>query len=150
MRIYLDNCCYNRPFDDRSLLSVRMEAEAKLLIQEDIRLGRHELIWSYMNEYENDASPYDERREAVLMWRQFAAIIIRPRAAILENARRFQACNLKSKDALHISCSIAAGCSHFLTTDLRLLRKASLFSDVRLINPIDFIRELEAEYDTYH
>ena len=32
MRVYLDNCCYNRPFDDQTQVKVRMETEAKLLI----------------------------------------------------------------------------------------------------------------------
>jgi hypothetical protein len=30
MKIYLDNCCFNRPFDDQSHLRIRLEAEAKL------------------------------------------------------------------------------------------------------------------------
>ena len=27
MRVYLDMCCYNRPYDDQSQLKVAMEAE---------------------------------------------------------------------------------------------------------------------------
>ena len=37
MKIYLDACCLNRPFDDQSQDRVRLEAEAILLI-----LGRLE------------------------------------------------------------------------------------------------------------
>jgi len=37
MWIYLDNCCYNRPFDDQSQLRVRLEAEAKLKKLSDIQ-----------------------------------------------------------------------------------------------------------------
>jgi hypothetical protein len=37
MRIYLDNCCFNRPFDDQSQTRVRLEAEAKLEIQRRIK-----------------------------------------------------------------------------------------------------------------
>jgi len=44
-RVYLDNCAYNRPFDDKEQLSIRMEAEAKLKIQSDIRGGVYELAW---------------------------------------------------------------------------------------------------------
>lgn len=33
MRVYLDMCCYNRPYDDQSQLKVAMEAESKLHIQ---------------------------------------------------------------------------------------------------------------------
>jgi hypothetical protein len=37
MRVYLDNCCFNRPFDDQSQARVRLEAEAKLEIQQRIK-----------------------------------------------------------------------------------------------------------------
>ncbi len=30
MKIYLDNCCFNRPFDDQSQLRILLESEAKL------------------------------------------------------------------------------------------------------------------------
>jgi len=39
MKVYLDNCCFNRPYDDQSHLRIRLEAEAKLKIQEEIRNG---------------------------------------------------------------------------------------------------------------
>lgn len=43
MRIYLDNCCFNRPFDNQSQLRVRLETEAKLWIQERVAAGEIEL-----------------------------------------------------------------------------------------------------------
>ena len=52
MRIYLDNCCYNRPYDSQSEFKVSMETRAKLHIQEMIRNGRLELIGSYMLEFD--------------------------------------------------------------------------------------------------
>ena len=33
MRVYLDNCCYNRPFDPQEQLRIRLETEAKLEVQ---------------------------------------------------------------------------------------------------------------------
>ena len=33
MRIYLDNCCFNRPYDDQSQLRISLETQAKLYIQ---------------------------------------------------------------------------------------------------------------------
>ena len=40
MRVYLDNCCYNRPFDDQAQLRIRLETEAKLEIQTQMRMNR--------------------------------------------------------------------------------------------------------------
>jgi hypothetical protein len=35
MRIYFDNCSYNRPFDDQSQIKIRLETSAKIYIQAD-------------------------------------------------------------------------------------------------------------------
>lgn len=39
MKVYLDNCSLNRPFDDQSNYRIRIEAEAKLYVQDLIRGG---------------------------------------------------------------------------------------------------------------
>ena len=39
MRVYLDNCRYNRPFDNQGQLRVRLETEAKLRVQDMMRSG---------------------------------------------------------------------------------------------------------------
>jgi hypothetical protein len=57
MKIYLDNCCFNRPFDDQSQLRIKLESEAKLKIQDDIRAQRIQLVWSYILDLENDNNP---------------------------------------------------------------------------------------------
>lgn len=56
MRIYLDNCCFNRPFDDQAQIRIMLEAEAKLKIQDDILQKKFELAWSYILEAENRAN----------------------------------------------------------------------------------------------
>jgi hypothetical protein len=30
--VYLDNCCYNRPFDDQEQLSVQLETQAEMFV----------------------------------------------------------------------------------------------------------------------
>ena len=76
MLIYLDNCCYNRPFDDQLQLNIRLETQAKLQIQKDIIDGKHELIWSYVLDYENSKNPFMEKREAIAPWRDLAVKIV--------------------------------------------------------------------------
>lgn len=48
MRVYLDNCCFNRPFDNQDNILIRLETEAKLTVQEKIKSGIFELAWSYV------------------------------------------------------------------------------------------------------
>jgi hypothetical protein len=65
MRIYMDNCCFNRPFDSQAQVRVRLETEAKLRIQERVVAGEIELSWSYILDFENAANPFEERRTAI-------------------------------------------------------------------------------------
>ncbi|MDR1070041.1 MAG: hypothetical protein LBL37_04580 [Gracilibacteraceae bacterium] len=60
MRVYLDNCGYNRPFDEQASAIIRLETDAKLYIQEQIRSGELELCWSFVLDYENAANPFED------------------------------------------------------------------------------------------
>ena len=104
MRVYLDNCCFNRPFDDQRQIRVRLEAEATLCIVDCIRRGVFELVWSYMLDFENAANPFDERRTAISGWRQYATIDVEETPLILQQANKLADAGLKAKDALHIAC----------------------------------------------
>ena len=65
MRIYLDNCCYNRPYDDQSQLKINIEAQSKLEIQQQIRDGKLELASSYILELENRVNPFEMKKKSI-------------------------------------------------------------------------------------
>jgi hypothetical protein len=65
LRIYLDICTFNRPFDDQNQLKIKLETEAKLFIQKGIMNGSYELVWSYILEYENNLNRFNDRRNAI-------------------------------------------------------------------------------------
>jgi len=52
MLLYLDNCCYNRPFDDQSQLQISLETQAKLFVQQEILSGKYELLLDFIIEME--------------------------------------------------------------------------------------------------
>lgn len=58
MRIYLGNCCVNRPFDDQGQVRIRLETEAKLPIQQQVSDGELDLVWSHMLDLENASNPF--------------------------------------------------------------------------------------------
>lgn len=144
MKLYLDNCMFNRPFDDQSNIKILLEAEAKLKIQENIRLGLYELIWSYMLDYENEKNPFRERREQIGKWKKYARTDMDAEDGIIQLANSLHHLGLKKFDALHIACAVAAGADYFLTTDKGILKKSELIKDVQVKDPIDFIREVLA------
>jgi predicted nucleic acid-binding protein len=145
MRVYLDNCCYNRPFDEQSQIRIVLETQAKLYIQTAIRAGVYDLVWSYMNEYENNDNPYDDRRESIQAWEQIAANRCGPSDRILRRGQEMQQQNIRQKDALNLACAIESGCAYFITTDKPLLKKQPLFDSITIINPIDFVRRMEEQ-----
>ena len=66
MKIYLDNCSFNRPFDDQTFMRIKLETDAKLYVQEQVKHGALQLTWSYMLEYENSMNPYKNKRTGLL------------------------------------------------------------------------------------
>ena len=142
MRIYLDNCCFNRPFDDQSQLRIRLESEAKLKIQDDIKEGVFQLIWSYILQSENEVNPYDERQRVVRVWKKHAIMDISETPSILEKGAKLMQMGLWTKDALHIACATEAECEWFLTTDDKILNKNSSILELTITDPIGFIREI--------
>jgi hypothetical protein len=142
MRIYLDNCCFNRPFDDQSKIRIMLEAEAKLRVQDDILGKKFELVWSYILEAENMANPFEERRMAIFDWKEQAIVKIKENHTILDTAQKLSRIGLRSKDALHISCAIFAECKYFLTTDDKILNKNNSIEEIMVMDPIGFIKEV--------
>jgi len=142
VKIYLDVCCFNRPFDDQSQERVRMESEAKMRVQDCIRVGILDLVWSFMLDLENAANPFEDRREAIGDWKSLAMLEIFTGPEIRETATIFVLAGLKPLDALHLACAQAGKCAYFLTTDDGILKKRPLPGIVRVVNPIEFIQEV--------
>ncbi len=140
MRVYLDNCCFNRPFDDQSQPRIRLETEAKLQIQEALLDAELDLAWSYILDFENAANPFDERKTAIEAWRGRAVVDVEETPEVLERAEALRASGLKSKDALHVACAIASRCDCFVTTDAGILRKLGNLADVNVLDPTAFVR----------
>jgi hypothetical protein len=88
MRVYLDNCTYNRPFDDQGQIRISLEAQAKLYIQRLIISEELYLVYSYMSVYENSENPNPEHRKSILsFFRNATEFIDINKADIIENAR---------------------------------------------------------------
>lgn len=142
MKLYLDNCCFNRPFDDQSQLRVRLETEAKLKIQEEIRIGNLELAWSYILDYENDQNPYEDRKEIVKGWKKYSATDIVEKDGVLDRAGFLNSKGFRKLDSLHIACAIIANCDYFLTTDDNILKLSETIKEIKIDDPIGFIKEV--------
>jgi len=142
-KVYLDNCCFNRPYDDQRQVRIRIEAEAKLYIQTNIEQGNVNLVWSYILDYENAANPYEIRQIAIQKWKNKASDIVTENETVLKQAQKLNKLNLKAKDALHVACAVYAGCEYFLTTDDHILGKADSIDELEVKSPEEMLKILE-------
>ncbi|MGZ8218169.1 PIN domain-containing protein [Methylomagnum sp.] len=117
MRVYFDSCCFNRPYDDQSSLTVRFETEAVLDIQQKIEAGRVSLAWSYVLDFENGANPFVERQIEIAKWKKLADSFVGETPEILAAMDDLMLIGLKPIDALHVACASALKCDYFLTVD---------------------------------
>ena len=141
-RLYLDNCCFNRPFDNQKQLKIKLETEAKLFIQHEILVGKYELVWSYILEFENNQNPYKDRREAIQDWKNLANTLCVENDKIIEFAETLFKKGIKVKDALHIACAVDSNADFFITTDKGLTNKH--IPEINIINPLTIINELNS------
>ncbi len=143
IKIYLDNCCYNRPYDNQAQIRVALESQAKLHVQSQIKEGNLSLVTSFVLEFENLKNPYLDRQCSIADFFKYSReyIDIEKRAIIEQNAEKIVATGVKFMDACHVACAEFAKCDYFLSTDKRLLKYKS--STMKLVNPIDFLSELE-------
>jgi predicted nucleic acid-binding protein len=139
MLLYLDLCALNRPFDNQKQTRVHIETEAKLVIQEKILMNEYQLVWSYILDFENQVNPFDERRNAIRLWKSKAIVDVAETNEILDTARYHISQGISPKDALHLSCAQIAGCMFFITTDDKLIKKSGDYSNIKVVNPVTFI-----------
>jgi len=140
-RVYLDNCCFNRPYDSQEQIRIRLESEAKLDIQSRIKEGKVLLVWSFMLDFENSKNIDIEKRDKISGWQQFADSYFMGTTNTEKMADDLVLKGFKSIDAVYIACAIESKCDYFLTTDKGILGRKRLVSEVKIANPIEYIIE---------
>ena len=141
-RIYLDNCCYCRPFDSPTNIRIILEAQAKMAIQSMIVERRIELAASSFINYEISHKEDKESRDSILLFveknaKSFLRNIHDRRLKTLHD--KVMAHGIKNMDAYHVASAILLGCDYFITTDDRILKYDD--DSIKILNPVRFIME---------
>jgi predicted nucleic acid-binding protein len=145
MKIYLDVCCLNRPFDDSSQMRVHLEAEAILGIIKQVELKEWTWVSSDAVAYEISKTPNEDRKELLWSLELGASERLELNEAIYLEAERFQQLGFTALDALHITCAKAAVVDVFLSTDDKLLKKVRQHNDaikLHAVNPLAWLQEI--------
>jgi predicted nucleic acid-binding protein len=106
-----------------------------------VRDGVIQLAWSYILDFENMNNPFIDRRESISAWRPYASVDCVETPAIKATAGAFAHAGLPRIDALHVACAADAGCDCFITTDDQILGKAGQISEIKIVDPIEFIKK---------
>jgi len=143
-KIYLDNCCYNRPFDNQEQRDIFDETMAKLYIQELVKYDCLTLVYSYISLDEIEANKAQTNKTSILKFISDNASVYvgaEYEDISIQIANGIKNTGIKDVDALHIACAIIAKCDYFITTDKRLLKYET--DKISIINPVDYIEILK-------
>ncbi|MCL2571565.1 MAG: PIN domain-containing protein [Defluviitaleaceae bacterium] len=144
LKIYLDSCCFNRPFDDLSQDKVRFECEAVLAILKNCDDGVWSVFKSDILDDEIDRIINSFKKLKVLMLYSSASMHIEINGQIITRAKELQhKINIKPFDALHLASAEYGDADIFLTTDKKFLNRATESdSKIKIANPAVWLMEV--------
>ena len=124
MRIYLDNCCLQRPLDDQTQPRIRVESEAVLAILASVQAGDVRLLSSEVLEFEIGRIPDEQRRSEAIAVLDLALERLLISDESQAHAEALEAQGIGAIDALHLAVASSARADYFATCDDKLLKKA--------------------------
>lgn len=144
MIIYLDNCCYNRPFDDQTQERIHLESEVILTVLKMEQMKQAVIVGSVILELEINRMQDENKKQKVFdLYRIVHTHIPYTEKIKKRSADIMSMSNIRTFDSLHIASAEAAKADVFLTTDDKLEKNAEkLKLKTRVINPLKFALEV--------
>jgi predicted nucleic acid-binding protein len=143
-RVYLDTSIYNRPLDDQSQAKIFLETQAVVFILNLIESQSVELVNSGVLEYENSRNPFPVKQKLMSKYLKLANIYQFVNKDIKQRAEQLEMHGIKAIDALHVAAAEISKSDYFITCDKRLINRCRELT-IKVINPINFILEIENE-----
>ena len=144
LKLYLDNCCYNRPFDDLEQEKINLEANAienifRKHINKEVEIYKSMAIDFEISKIKSN----NKRRQVEDLYDAMELIEIGYSEEIKQRAIELRQYNIKNMDSLHLAFAESKDIDYLITTD-RLLINASKRAnlEIKVINPIEFIMEV--------
>ena len=149
IRLYLDNCCYHRPFDDLTQERIEREANAVNLVLSLSKNGTFIIVSSVFVDMEMNKTPSAIKRRKVLEIYRYDEYH-KLDTEIERAARLFQSYGLTPFDSLHLAVAEMKQVDWLLTTDDDYIKQSTRFEHhTKVINPYIFIKG-ENYYDIEH
>jgi len=150
VRIYLDNCCFNRPYDDQTQEKVHLESEAILGIIKKCKQPDFEIIGSTALDLEISQITDAYKREKVkFFYGQTITKKANYNQAILKRVKELQELSaIRTLDRFHLAFAENYA-DMLLTTDMRFEKASSKLNlKIRIMNPIIYFMEVTANDDS--
>lgn len=142
MKIYMDSCCFNRPFDDQSQVRVQLETEYIVAILERCRRREWQLVVSDIIEWELSRTSNQSRLEAVMNYYSYAAHCTNVTEEVASLAQMYALFGIKKMDSLHLALAVRCRVDVLLTTDDQFVKAAAKAQKViRVENPMFWMEE---------
>lgn len=142
MKLYLDLCVYNRPFDYQGQERIALETGAFIYLIEQIEKGKYDLVCSETLVYENSKAPDNMRRERISSYFDLAEGFITLDEPDFERAKVLRTIGFLDMDALHIASAEKGGIDFFITCDdsiVNLYKRNVHNVKVEIINLLEFL-----------
>ncbi len=131
MKIYLDNCCFNRPFDDQSSQRIHLESETIKTIFKQCEQKFWYLIISDVSLFEIANTTNIERRQKLEALSKVAEETVSLTPELIKRAKCFELQGIKAFDAMHLACA-ENHANVFLTVDDRFYKKAQALNELSI------------------
>ena len=144
IKLYLDNCCYNRPFDDLSQEKISLEASAIEFILREHLKNELKIYKSLAIDFEiSKIKDGNKKKQVENLYDSLNLLNVEYTNEIRKRAVDLRQYNIKDMDALHIAFAESAKVDYMITTD-RILINASKRVELttKLLNPVNFVMEV--------
>lgn len=142
MKIYMDVCCWNRPFDDQSQERVRVEGNTIRTILWQCKAGKLIIAGSPIIDMELEKCQDFEKLQSIRAFYSVTQLYLPVTAEVKTRSLMFQRYGIKTLDSLHIALAEVYRLDVFLTTDDKLLKTASkIKTAVKVANPVSWLME---------
>jgi len=124
LKVYLDNCVLNRPFDDQSQERIYFETQSFIILLKYIDEGKIKILNSFVIEYEISKINNIEREEKIREYLNAASGFIEFDLKITKRANELENFGFKGIDAMHVATAEFADLDYFVTCDDNILKTA--------------------------
>lgn len=142
MKIYLDLCVYNRPFDDQGQPRIVTETIELIFLLEKALNKEITLMNSFALEEENRRNPFINRKDKIHDLLKGASEYVGYSKRLENRAKEIEQFGVMAMDALHIACAEFGKADFLVTCDDLLARKGNALKGklkVRIVNLMEFV-----------